>query len=154
MILSCLLIGGCKSSKNGSSSSSNPTPPKPKSYFKFEKSETLSAVLDKAAKENKPVFVDFYTTWCTPCKMMDEDVFSDRNLASYFNDNFVNYKVDCEKGNGTNLAAIFGINNYPTLIFMDEKGSILVRHESAAYHSKLQELGEEALYAFQNKNTQ
>ena len=155
MVCTCLLATGCKSSKDGKSGNSNTQQPsKPKTLFKFDKSPTLSQLLDKAAKENKPVFVDFYTTWCTPCKMMDEDVFTDSGLAAYYNENFLNYKVDCEKDNGVNLASIFGINTYPTLIFLDEKGSVLVKHESAAYHSKMQQLGEDALFEFKNRSTQ
>lgn len=146
---------GCKTSKKDKGSTASTTkpvkPPKPKSLFNFEKSPTLSGVLDKAAKAKKPVFVDFYTSWCTPCKMMDEDVFTNKDLANYYNQNFISYKVDCEKGNGSNLAAIYGINNYPTLIFLDEKGNILIRHESAAYHSKMQELADRALSEFKNK---
>lgn len=158
LICSCLLAIGCKASKKDKVSTKDTTntpkkPPRPKSLFNFEKSPTLSAVLDKAEKVQKPVFVDFYTTWCTPCKMMEEDIFTDKNLANYYNRNFVIYKVDCEKGNGANLAAIYGINNYPTLLFLDVKGNILLRHESAAYHSKMQQLGDEALLVFKNKGT-
>ena len=148
------MASGCKTSKSGGSKGSSTQPSKPKNLFKFESSPTLSAVLDKAARENKPVFVDFYTSWCTPCKMMDQDVFTDKNLATFYNKNFLNYKVDCEKGNGMNLASIFGINTYPTLIFLDSKGSVLLKHESAAYHSKMQQLADDALFEFKNRSTQ
>ena len=40
----------------------------------FEK-ESWSNTLAKAKAENKIVFVDAYTTWCGPCKMMDAKTF-------------------------------------------------------------------------------
>ena len=126
MISSCLFGTACKSSdktKKGSTVSKPKKPTAPKPLFKFDQSTTLSAVLDKAAKAKKPIFVDFYTSCCTRCKMMDEYIFTDKNLADYYNKNFLSYKVDCEKGNGVNLASIYGINNYPTLLYLDEKGS-------------------------------
>ena len=156
LISSCLFGTACKSSTNtkNTSSTSKPKPTAPKTLFKFEQSNTLSAVLDKAAKANKPIFVDFYTSWCTPCKMMDQDIFTNRNLADYYNKNFLSYKVDCEKGNGVNLASIYGINNYPTLLYLDEKGNILVKHESAAYHTKMEQLAKDALFEYNNRSTQ
>lgn len=39
----------------------------------FEKG-TWEEVKEKAAKENKPIFVDAYTTWCGPCKWMAKNI--------------------------------------------------------------------------------
>lgn len=113
----------------------------------FVKSDNLMSVLDMAASKEKLVFVDFYTTWCLPCKMMDEDVFPDKGISELMNDNFVSYKVDAEKGNGPNLAVLYQVVAYPTLLFLDEKGNVLVRKEGAAYHSELKILAEEAMAA-------
>ncbi len=113
------------------------------------KSSSLSKVLDKAEKENKPVFIDFYTTWCTPCKLMDQDVFTDPTVASFYNENFISYKVDCEKGNGLNIATIYSISNYPTLMYLDHKGNVLISYESAAYQTKMKELGKDAIEKYQ-----
>ncbi len=82
---------------------------------------------------------------------MDEDVFTDKALANYYNDNFINYKVDCERGNGINLATIYSVSNYPTLLYLDHKGNILVSYERAAYQSKMMELGEDAIKKYKNK---
>ncbi len=144
------MASGCKSSKKGGETYVPPAPTS-RANFHFVKSKTLSDILDRAEKEKKPVFVDFYTTWCTPCKMMDRDVFTDSALAQYYNENFISYKVDCEKGNGQNLAAIYNVSNYPTLVYLDHKGTILVSHGSAAYPSKMMELGKSAVNTYRSK---
>ena len=40
----------------------------------FVKSKTLTSVLEDAQANGKIVFVDMYTTWCAPCKVMDDEV--------------------------------------------------------------------------------
>ncbi|MEM1121726.1 MAG: thioredoxin family protein [Bacteroidota bacterium] len=113
----------------------------------FVQSEKLMSVLEMAGNKEKLVFVDFYTTWCLPCKMMDEDVFPDKGISKLFNDNFISYKIDAEKGNGPNLALIYQVQAFPTLLFLDKDGKVLVRKEGAAYHSELRSLAEEAMAA-------
>jgi len=113
--------------------------------FDFMESQLLSPVLDQAALEGKLVFIDMYASWCAPCRLMEEQVFTDEELATYFNQHFISYRVDVEKGNGTNLATIFEIKVLPTLLFLDEKGRVLVRKEGAAMQTEMRELAQEAL---------
>ena len=111
----------------------------------FSKSETLTAVLDQALAEDKLVFLDFYTTWCLPCRLMDEEVFPNERVGEFMNENFISYKVDAEKGNGVNLAFVYEINAYPTLLFLDAKGNVLERKIGAAFHDELMSIGQRAL---------
>ena len=53
-------------------------------------------VLEKAKAENKKVFIDFYTTWCGPCKEMSSKVFTDADVAKYFNEKFISYQINAE----------------------------------------------------------
>ena len=82
---------------------------------------TFKDALKTAKAENKLIFVDAYTTWCGPCKWMAKNVFTDSQVGEYFNDSFVNVKIDMEKGEGPKLAKAWEITGYPTLIFIDKR---------------------------------
>lgn len=90
----------------------------------FETSDFQTA-LNKAKAENKLVFMDAYTTWCGPCKWMSKNVFTDAEVGSYFNDNFVSVKIDMEKGEGIDLAKRYDVVAYPTLLFIEGSGELM-----------------------------
>ncbi|MDX1902616.1 MAG: thioredoxin family protein, partial [Thermonemataceae bacterium] len=73
---------------------------------------TWEEALAKAKQENKVLMVDFYTTWCGPCKLMTKTTFADTNLGDFVNQNFIAYKIDCEKGEGFQLAEKYEIEGY------------------------------------------
>jgi len=92
----------------------------------FENS-TWAEVVAKATKENKPIFVDAYTTWCGPCKWLSKNVFTNDTVADYFNANFICAKIDMEKGEGIELAKKWKVNAYPTLLYFDLNGEPIHR---------------------------
>ena len=51
----------------------------------FEQTREWKKVIKKAKKEKKLIFVDCYTSWCGPCKMLAKDVFTRDEVADYFN---------------------------------------------------------------------
>lgn len=82
-------------------------------------------VLDKAKSENKLIFMDCYTSWCGPCKQMAKSVFTDPDVAAFFNEKFINVKVDMEKGEGKELKDRYEVKAYPTLNFVDGEGKMV-----------------------------
>ena len=86
----------------------------------FEQTREWKKVIKKAKKEKKLIFVDCYTSWCGPCKMLAKDVFTRDEVADYFNANFVCAKYDMEKdADGVILKDRFGVKAFPTLVFVD-----------------------------------
>lgn len=79
-----------------------------------------NAAVKKASAQKKYIFVDCYATWCGPCKMLKMQTFSNKKVADFFNDKFVNVSIDMEKGQGPKLAELWKIQAYPTLIIFDE----------------------------------
>lgn len=84
---------------------------------------TFSETLAKAKEAAKPVFLDCYTSWCGPCKMMMNEVFTTKQAGDYFNANFVNLSMDMEKGEGVGLAKKYDVSVYPTFIIIDCEGN-------------------------------
>ncbi len=90
----------------------------PAQSIKFE-TGTWEEVQEKARATDRLIFLDVYTSWCKPCKWMEEKVFTDSAVADYFNHHFVNYRVDAEKSVGRLLASKYHVDRYPTMLFTE-----------------------------------
>ncbi|WP_418603530.1 thioredoxin family protein [Hwangdonia sp.] len=97
------------------------------SSINFLEQAKWKKVLRLAKKQNKPIFVDAYTTWCGPCKIMDRDVFTNKAVADFFNDNFISVKMDMEKGEGIELKTDWDIKAFPTLLYFNPNGDMVHR---------------------------
>lgn len=94
--------------------------------IKFEESN-FTTVLAKAKKENKLVFIDAYTTWCGPCKLMAKNIFPQKTVGDYYNSHFINAKIDMEKGEGIEIAKKYNVKAFPTYLFVDGNGELVHR---------------------------
>ncbi len=110
----------------------------------FEKG-TWEEILATAKKQNKLIFMDAYTTWCGPCKKMSKETFTQGKVGDFYNKNFINVKMDMEKGEGVALANEYKVELYPTLLFLSADGTLV--HRTAGYHDADQfiELGNIAI---------
>lgn len=88
---------------------------------------TFKEALAKAKAENKPIFMDCYTSWCGPCQLMLQSVFPKREVADFFNTRFINVKYDMEKGEGPELQKKYDIQAYPTFLIIRPDG--IVQHK-------------------------
>ncbi|MBV8251520.1 MAG: thioredoxin family protein [Chitinophaga sp.] len=84
-------------------------------------------ILSQAKKENKLIFIDVYTSWCGPCKMMAAEIFPQKVVADKFNASFINYKIDAEKGEGVQIAKQFEVHAFPTYLFVNGNGDLIYR---------------------------
>lgn len=89
--------------------------------IKFEDSN-FAAILAKAKKENKLVFIDAYASWCGPCKLMVKNIFPLKTVGDYYNGHFINAKIDMEKGEGIGLAKKYNVKAFPTYLFINGDG--------------------------------
>lgn len=83
---------------------------------------TFDEALTAAKQENKLVFVDFFTTWCGPCKMMANKTFPQKEVGDFMNAKFIPLKLDAEK-EGADLAKKYGVKAYPTYAIIDSEGN-------------------------------
>ncbi len=84
------------------------------------------SALSKAKAENKYIFVDAYAVWCAPCRQLKATTFKNKEAAAFFNKNFVNLSLDMEKGEGADLAAKWGVEEFPTLLIIHPTGKIVL----------------------------
>lgn len=68
-------------------------------------------------KGDKPCVIDFYTTWCGPCKRLAPIM---EELSQTYCDQVVFYKVDTERER--ELAYLFGINSIPQVLYIPMEG--------------------------------
>lgn len=92
---------------------------------------SLAKALEKAKGENKYVFVDCYTSWCGPCKMMASQVLAQKKVGDYMNDKFVSVKIDMEKGEGPDVKKRYGVKAYPTFLVIQPDGTLI--HQVVGY---------------------
>ena len=66
---------------------------------------------------DKPAVIDFYATWCGPCRMVAPIL---KDLAKEYGDSIVIYKVDTDKEKELSMA--MGIQSLPTIVFIPQTG--------------------------------
>ena len=99
--------------------------------------ETLNKALATAKATGKRVFIDFETTWCGPCKTMDEWIWTDAEVSAALAKGFVTVKLDgdIEKA----LVKRFSVAGYPTMVIVDPASGKALKSVSG-YQSSVQVL--------------
>jgi thioredoxin-related protein len=110
---------------------------------------SLNKALELQKENPKKIMIDVYTNWCGPCKLLDKKTFHNEDVVAFVNKHYyavkfngegnetVNYKehsfgnpnYDKKKANKRNssheFANFMGINAYPTIAFLNEKGDFI-----------------------------
>lgn len=129
-LLAALVLGtpGCGSSDekpeepaasvaDPSAAAEEPPPPTDGPFHELPFDEALSW----AEKAERPVIVDFFTTWCGPCKVLDRTTWKDPDVVRWLTEHTIALKLDAERE--TELAERYGIRAYPTVLVLDADGT-------------------------------
>jgi thioredoxin-related protein len=109
--------------------------------------KSMNEALRQAEKENKKIFIDVYTDWCSWCKKMDVATFQQPDIAAYINEHFIPVKFNAEQREeilyqgqafkyvnygrrgyhqlAAELSKSLGKLSYPTIIFLDEEQNVI-----------------------------
>lgn len=108
---------------------------------------TLNEALAKQKKNPKPIFMDVYTDWCGPCKMMDKNTFQDKTVSDYITANYYAVKFNAEgnssitykgatylnpgyvpnrsgRGAAHDFTKFLEVAGYPSMYIIDKKGEV------------------------------
>ncbi len=88
-------------------------------WYTYEEGILASSTMEK------PVFIEFYADWCSPCIAMEENTYPDPRVISELRD-FVAIKVDTQKR--IDIETKYGIAYYPTMVLLDPKGKEITRY--------------------------
>ncbi|MES2646290.1 MAG: thioredoxin fold domain-containing protein [Bacteroidota bacterium] len=118
----------------------------------FEHASSWKAVQEKAKAENKFIFMDAFTTWCGPCRMMAKEIFPLKEVGAFFNANYISLKVQLDTTKKDNeeikkwyadahaIMRDYKVNVFPTYLFFSPDGKLVHRavgsSEAAAFIAK------------------
>jgi thiol-disulfide isomerase/thioredoxin len=109
---------------------------------------TWKEAMEQAATEDKLIFVDAYATWCGPCKRMAKNVFTQAKVGEFFNENFINLKLDMEKTDGISFGREYPVSAYPTLFFLAPDGTVVKKVKGGQKAQQLIEHGKKAMLGY------
>ncbi|OQP67823.1 hypothetical protein A4R26_32660 [Niastella populi] len=125
--------------------------------IKFETTlRSWKDVLMRAKAENKYIFIDCFTTWCGPCKVMDNQVYTSKEVGNFFNVKFLSLKVQMDRtekddqytmgwyGDAEFIQKNFNVFAFPTFIFLAPDGSPLHKASGLLNPQQFIALGKDA----------
>lgn len=95
-----------------------PYPPTPGIQWQSSILESI----EKAKKENKPIFVELYADWCNYCKTLETEIFPKASVTRALNQ-YITVRLNGEEY--PNFMARYQVRGFPTLLFLDKHGNFL-----------------------------
>lgn len=106
--------------------------------------DILDEALSMAEEQGKFVFIDTYAPWCGPCKRMNK-VFSDPKVGEYFNEKFINVKINMDGKLGKDMLIKYDVVWLPTLLILDKDGNVKYRVDKEIRAEDLMAMANNAL---------
>lgn len=104
--------------------------------------------LAEAARQEKVIFVDAYAVWCGPCKRMAKNVFTNERVGDFYNANFINVKMDMERGEGLTFRKKYPVTAFPTLFYISAQGEVVYTTKGARGVDQFIQLGQQVLGSY------
>ena len=76
---------------------------------------------------------------------MDRNTFSNKEVGEFYNEHFINVKMDMEKGEGIALARKYRVRAYPSLLYIDYTGKLINKVEAYKDPNRFLQLGKKVI---------
>ena len=125
--------------------------------IQFEQVSCWQQILNKAKEEKKFIFVDCYATWCLPCKKMDSEVFSSKQVGEVINSHFISVRIQMDTiktddeyikawySEAHDIKQQYKVSEFPTYLFFSPDGKIVHRYLYALPDSLFLKVAKNAL---------
>jgi|GEM_PF-1494017 len=132
----------------------------------FVKANSFEEIKALAKATRKNIFIDAYATWCSPCKLMDQDIYPRAEVGRWYNANFISVKVQMDQTRQDTepikmwykdakwLQEHFGVTTFPSYLFLDANGVLLHRAIGLLTADQFLKLGMDAIDPNRNFNQQ
>ena len=83
-------------------------------------------LLSEAKRLKKPIIIDFYADWCSPCRELEEITFHDAEIVKQAEQEFIMVKVDLTRKENPiheQLLKEYEVKGVPTVVFLDRQGN-------------------------------
>jgi thioredoxin 1 len=108
-------------------------------FIKFDK-DTFEKAQQEASKEDKFILLDFYASWCMPCKWMEETTFKDKEVINIVASKYIAFKVNIDDFDGFEIKAKYDVRFLPTILVFNKNGKMVERVEETLSPSKMRNL--------------
>jgi len=112
----------------------------------------ISEAKSLAVKEGKLYFVVFYTDWCLPCKWMDDNSFSAKEVVDFVDDYYKAVRINIDEFDGHAARQQYNVEFLPTIIIFDQGGGVLAKFEESLSAKKLFEALEKTRFDMESKS--
>lgn len=109
---------------------------------------SIEEAFKEAKKDNKLIFVDAYTSWCGPCRRMQNKIFPQKEVGDFYNKNFINMKINMETQEGMKFGLDFPVHAYPTLMFISPEKKLVIKSVGGKNIEDFLKLGQKALRSY------
>lgn len=122
---------------------------------------TLEEAMAKQETNPKKIFIDVYTSWCGPCKMLDKNTFQHPDVVAYVNEHYYAVKFNAESPDPVNfngkvyknptydpakkgrngvheLSRFFQVTAYPSMMFLSPDGTAITKAEGYLQPTQLE----------------
>ena len=88
---------------------------------------TLEQALEIAKNSNKLVLADMSAIWCPSCRKLDKQVFSDEQVKTQLNQDFVYARIEYDSSEGEAFMQRYQVTGFPTLLILNSNAEKLVQ---------------------------